>query len=426
MPTPIFICGAECGLATQGAAQPVSTVGHWSAVTGTPSVVTSGPSPMRSERCFRFNPSAATWNLQHTFASPIASPATIVARFYVYFATLPSSPTQLWAPSPTGNGATFDSGSSTIGAGSSGAVVGNGVAVTTGQWYRIDVKCVRDATQTIDVQVNGVAADQWAFASVAGTLTGFVLGPLTTETGDWYIDDLIVSQTSGDYPIGAGTVAGLYPNGDRNSGVGAPQHTYSAVNDFTKAGNANTSLAAAASETTSWQSLTNPLSTTIDTTKYIVGVTGLQTEHLVWTMEDMPSDAGSVNGVASVSTHHSASATGNAQILVFIDTSANVKDLAPVGNWAPPSSAGIDMSETTIITNYRCFTTGTSSGAFTVANINDLSCLWTNTDVNPDTILDGVCLEVDYVPLPAGRAKLQVVRNRIARTKTRPISGQLR
>jgi hypothetical protein len=204
MVTPVFICGAECNIAVTGTAS--NGTEHWAIFTGAgASVVTSGPATMRSARCFRFQTTGGNSILNHAFATAVASPATVVGRFYVYFATLPSVDTRLWITGPsTALSVAFKQSDSKIYAGGqAGALGATGVAVTTGQWYRIDVKAVLNTTRTCDVSVNGVACGQYSLAGqTASTSTSHQIGVQDLATADMYIDDIIISGTSADFPIG--------------------------------------------------------------------------------------------------------------------------------------------------------------------------------------------------------------------------------
>ncbi len=276
----------------------------------------------------------------------------------------------------------------------------SGVAVTTGTWYRVDVKAVLDNTATCDIQVDGTAGAQASVASTAGTGTGIQIGVGTAATADVYFDDIIVSGVSGDYPIGAGTVVGLYPSGDGT-------HVFSATGDFVYEA-AGAGVVSGATDT--WTHLVTPLATTVGAT-FMNDAAGATTEFLRWNFADLPASADTVNGVASVSTHHAASATANTQALFIRDVSGDVSEIAVLGgfnNATHTFTSGIDLSETTIVVVYKCQSAGTSTGAWTVANVNDLGALWGSTDVNPDAYIDGICLEVDYVPLVTAAYKRPV------------------
>lgn len=391
VPTPIFVCGAECGLAAVGTAG--VGVEHWSSVGGTaPTVVTAPPTP-RSARCYRFNPSAANSNLVFTFAAAIGSGGTAVGRCYVYFTTLPNSACSLLVflggTSASQRGAYFNSATTAIEAGSSTASLGGGgVVVKAGVWYRVDVKVVWAATHTVDVQVAvvdgpGKAVTQHSAAVAAETCTTVTIGNIAgTTTADYYIDDVIASGTSGDYPIGAGTVIGLYPASDGN-------HLYDAAGDFNDVGgNLN---ATSSAEIDTWRSLNKPCSTTINGTTFITNLLGASTEYLEWVFDPLPQrlpPTAQINGLMVVTCNHAASATAcvaGAQV-VEQGTTNDVYTLA-------------DFSEVTIVVAVKAYATSPAGGLWTKAKINNLRFRWgLSNDVNPDPILDAVCFEVDYVP----------------------------
>lgn len=400
VPTSTFICGAECGIAVVGA---LTTPGveHWSSVTAPASVVTSGPASMRSTRAFRFNPSTQSPSLTHTFTTAIASPATMVARFYVYFATVPNTSTGLLC-TPTGTyGVAYHQPSGQLRATNGSSFAAAGIAVTTGQWYRVDTKIKIDTTRTVDLSVDGVATTQFSEAGTAAAQTGFMLGSFATWTGDVYFDDVDVSGTSADYPIGAGTVAGLYPTADKPNSSTTPTdgnggHLYTLTTSFGKGAGGATNVGAQNAETTSWQSLQNPLSTTIGS-MVTEKVAGAGTQHMVWRMGTIPADATTVNGVMVVAATHSATATANTQSLILSTYSGGGGSPKFVYNLAALNIATITFP----IVVMPLSPAGAGSSAWTVASVNDVAARWGDSnDVNPVPSLDGVCLEVDYVPAP--------------------------
>lgn len=395
-PTPIFLCGAECGMASTGVAPPAGTIAHWTSMLGL-TAVTSGPTPMRSARCWRLQGTGiAAANIGHTLASAVASPATVVARFYIYFAVLP--PTNdgfIFQPSGSGStaGVWYQVSDSSIYARANTTNASTGFAVQTGVWYCIDVKTVHNSTVTCDMQVNGVAQAQASAAGSAGTVTTVTWRTAGTGVDDIYLDDMLVSGTSSDYPLGPGKCFGLYPVSD-----GA--HNFSTAGDFVyEAAGGNV----ATSATDTWTHLSNPLTTTVG--NFMNDAAGATSEYLCWVLDNLP-NVSRVNGVASVSCHHAASATANAQDLIIVDDSGTsgttvATEIAVLGSWgASVFNTGVDLSETTVVIVYECAASGTTTGAWTAANVNDLAVIWGATDVNPDAYIDGVCLEVDVV-LPA-------------------------
>lgn len=403
MPTPVFVCGAECGIAVVGT---VSTPGveHWSAVNGTaPTVVTSRPGPaMRSTRAFRFNPTAATSYLTHTFATSIASPATTVWRFYIYFTTLPSADTWLFSDN-TLAGVYFKQSDSKIYAvsGGGGVLGATGVAVTTGTEYRIDCKTVLNTTTTSDVQVDGVACGQASLSTSATSDPNIRVGNQSAVTADFYIDDIVVSGTSGDYPIGAGTVAGLYPVSD-----GTHQGAW-ATGTFGKSTSGATN--AASTDTDLWTSLDNPLVSTA-AGAWVSDLTGtVTTNNVTFVLGNLPANASTVNGAMFVFTLHAATTTASNHTFHLADTSASLGTTMYTGAF----------NVSTITIPIFVSNVDRSGTLFTPTSVNDVQVRFSSTDSNPDVYLDGVCMEVDYVAVAAIPNKILQVSQAVQRAAVR-------
>jgi hypothetical protein len=148
-----------------------------------------------------------------------------VSRCYVRFATLPSANFAILGTKSTTaqvGGAVFKQSDSKIYAGD--VVTPNfgasGVSVTTGVWYRIDVKVDTSANPwTIDVQVDGVACGQATRALAATTYNGIILGTDISVTCDMFFDDISASNTAGDYPLGAAYINHFIPTADGTHNV---------------------------------------------------------------------------------------------------------------------------------------------------------------------------------------------------------------
>jgi hypothetical protein len=206
--TPVFCCGFECGV----------TGAHW-----TPSLNTSfSTSIVRSgSRSGRANPTSSTGALTST-AFPSSS--LFVIRCYVYFATLPNATCELITTNAAPGsrvGAYFNSSDNKIYAGNSTSNLGaTGVTVSTGQWFRIDVKIdVSTSSWLIDVSVDGTSCGQRNNSAAPTSYTWLNLGTLTDVTQDIFFDDFIMSNTLTDYPIGAGVVYHFVPVSDGTHNV---------------------------------------------------------------------------------------------------------------------------------------------------------------------------------------------------------------
>lgn len=398
MPTPVFVCGAECGIAVVGTVSAVGTR-HFSSVTGTAPTVstTTFNSAGGGLRSFRFNPTAATSFLTHTFATAIGSPATMVGRFYVRFATLPSATTGL-----VFGAVYFHQPSSTLRGGeSAGATASAGAAVTTGVWYRVDFKRVFNTTTTADIQVDGVAQTQYSAASSAAPASQIFFGLADSCTADVFIDDLVVSGTSGDYPIGAGSVAGLYPSADGAHGGGWATGTFGkSTSGATNAANTDTDI---------WSSLDNPLVSTA-AGAWVSDLTGTVTTNYVnFVFGDLPAGASTVNGAMFVITLHCASTTASNHDFALADSTA--------GASASLLTGAFNVSTITIPIVVR--NTDRAGSAWTPTLVNDARFRFSSTDSNPDVYLDGVCMEVDYVAVAAIPNKIVMVGQALNRAAVR-------
>lgn len=219
MATPVFCCGFECGVSTA----------HW---TLTASASFSTTTVRSGARSLRVNPSNAVTGATGSYAFTASS--IMVARYYVYFSTLPNVGCYLNSILAGGASAAYGAFyDATVGQIFARASVGGngatGVAVTTGQWYRIDVKVDRtNNPHLVDVSVDGTACGQASHGITGATnITAMnICNPATGSwTGDVYFDDIFVSVTSADYPLGAGYVNHFISVADGT-------HNIAGANDF--------------------------------------------------------------------------------------------------------------------------------------------------------------------------------------------------
>jgi hypothetical protein len=226
--TPTWIEGFEHGVLSS------SGGGIVNSITGSPSVQSS--IKRTGSYAVRFNPTAATSRIDKTLSSAYV----LVARLYVYVATWPSANTEFLIGSHF-YGLQLTSTSGRIRAYMNGGTFNYLDGLTTGEWHRIDLRVDSSgATTYIDFQLDGTAATQSSSVRASAACTALYTGPGQTCTADIYVDDIVVSATSGDYPLGAGGVVGLSPNaaGTSNPGTGVMRDNGSAdVNDSTNPAN---------------------------------------------------------------------------------------------------------------------------------------------------------------------------------------------
>lgn len=209
--TPVFCCGFECGL--------LNAAGHFSSASGFSIDTTTKRTGSRSLKCLNV--------ASGIYSTCTYSPSFIlggVARAYFYFSVLPNVDVDLiFMDANTGvqqGSARFVASDSKIYArtNTNGAT---GVSVTTGAWYRIDMKYNVTANPNLcDVSVNGVACGQASQSAAAETINDFRLCmPTANSTMEVYIDDVIISNTLADYPIGAGYINHFIPTSDGTHNV---------------------------------------------------------------------------------------------------------------------------------------------------------------------------------------------------------------
>lgn len=218
MTSSVFACGFE-----EGVAGP-----HWTLGAAAPTFTTSSPiSGLRSLRCAPVSQSNCNALTVASFGVGL-----LIVRFRLRFTTLPSVSgfNILHLGSNTGTGV-FLGASNTITSSANGSTGSGGIVVVSGVVYAIDVKIdKRTNPWTADVQVNGVPCSQ-ATSGVAGStsaeqiLIGTQQGFGTAITADILFDDVLISTTEADYPIGPGFVDPFVPTADGT-------HNIAGVGDF--------------------------------------------------------------------------------------------------------------------------------------------------------------------------------------------------
>jgi hypothetical protein len=214
MSTPVFCCGFEC----RRAAGP----GHWSNWSSGGTKTIQATYARNGGYALRNQASAA---LQSYVAYTPGGYAYGVARFYLYFVSLPGADCPViaqWYPNAGGNVLLgYTQSTSSLCLGPYGAQVA-GPVVAAGVWYRIDLKAdVHANPHLYDWQVDGVAQTQVSVAAAASTVYAFDLGSYDPypSTFDIAYDDFVFSNTAADYPWGAGMIKGYVPTSDGTHSV---------------------------------------------------------------------------------------------------------------------------------------------------------------------------------------------------------------
>lgn len=228
MPTPVYLTGWEFGLFS------VSGSGLINTANGTPTVVATGRAP--GVYCAQVVHSAVATNFTPPYLPGAGTKTLLVFVIYIR-KSADNSNIIAYALSmnvTAGNQPRFSFQTTgevvvSIGnpiAGGSGTQTIVGPVVANDTWVRIDARVdVGNNPNTIDWMVNGVKQSQVSVAQTGTTFTGtpFTLGnSLTTQTMAYSWDDFVVSETSGDYPLGECVVLPILPGADgvHNAGSG--------------------------------------------------------------------------------------------------------------------------------------------------------------------------------------------------------------
>ena len=387
--TPVFACGFECGVLTNGASLPAV---HWRTIN---SLATIDTVTVRSgARSCRHN---ITTQEEYCLSSAFANTTVMVARIYVRFATLPNANACICSQTnaaPT-VGIFFRSSDSKLYCGSwdisNGFIFSTttGVSVTTGVWYRVDMKInVAANPWLIDGQIDGTALSQHSFANSAGIIANFCFGEFDTNvTRDMYYDDIVVSATAADYPIGAGHVDHFVPTSDGT-------HNIAGAGDFQRG---NTAVDILNATTTAFQLVDDvPLPTgTVDQADNIRGVAPANptTDYVECVFGPAPgisTPTVAPRAVEVALSHHQISTTVG-QMVVRLNDNGTVNDIFDTG-----ASAG----QTAYQYARKHYATAPTGGAWTVSagagNFNNIRMRFLAPDANPDQCLDAIMIEAEF------------------------------
>lgn len=165
------------------------------------------------------------WSKSH----PGTDPTVSVVSFYIKFTTLPVTDCRLFwfNTASAGDGRLWFNNSTTkfYVNFESTKVNGSdvGVALSTGVWYRVDLRVNVSATLlVIDCQIDGGTNVQVTYQDAStGTASAWEWGTDGgTPTYTAIVDEFVASATSGDYPIGAHKVLSVVPESDAASNYG--------------------------------------------------------------------------------------------------------------------------------------------------------------------------------------------------------------
>lgn len=387
MATPVFCCGFECGVLGS------TDIGqHWrTAGTSTPTISTS---TFRSgARSIRFNPTAQTSRLLLTTSGGTLSSNKWIGRFYVRFATLPNTTCDLFFNGE--DGVFFNASDNKIYAGYdvSGITLGaTGVSVTTGQWYRIDFKIDSSTSPHLtDVQVDGVACGQASSVSGGASFNSVIFGvSRATTTGDIFFDDVLISFTLADYPLGAGNVDHFVATSDGT-------HTSTSTNIVKGTVAAPTGGGAITSATTdafNWVNGVPLLGGATDNTRLINQQTASSAQYVEVKL-------GPASGISTPTAGPRAVEVITADRQASTATCDFITKLNDNGTENSIIARGVVAGSTTDRYARKHYATAPTGGAWTVAagagNFNNLKARFGySSDATPDVYWRGIMVEAEF------------------------------
>lgn len=380
MTTPVWLTGFEYGLATLV----TSGAGLTDVISGTELAVQTAVKRSGSY-ALQVNPAGLT---QTRILRALATPTYVVGRVYIRFGTLPSPEDTafIWATSTAGVGFAINvegTAAHRIYARVEGGTVQYGPEIVVDTWYRVDMKgyCNHATTQTLDWQVDGVSQTQATLVTAATTFTFFVIGNNGNNSANTYFDDIIVSTTSSDYPIGAGLIEGLRPSADGTHDNAANIMEDVDGNDI----DGITYMAFDKLDESPWISTANAdyvRQTDIGAANYCEIV--------------FPDTAYSrITGVVALLQYASASTSANTGGCIIIDEDATLTTVWGV------AGALADYSETSAFYKFKVLPT--PAGGWDAAAVNALKCRFGySDDADPDVYWLAIMLEVSVATAPIG------------------------
>ncbi|MBA3779861.1 MAG: hypothetical protein H0X16_11310 [Chloroflexi bacterium] len=356
-PTPVWLTGFEHGAVS------ASGGGLFTAVTGTGSAADSSMKRSGGYSLRIIDASGSANSVARTVSSP-----SLVARFAIRLASVPAANVSELVSfgASTGSRLALRYVAATqrlalrIGA---GADVPASSTVTAGTWYVIDLRYTVNANpRTADWRIDGTAQTAASGAEVAAASVNQVWfgSGVSADAYTVNFDDVLVSGTSADYPIGDGQVLAVRPDG-----MGVSSGAASFTHEDGSAAGASTYL----------RLDDDPLTSTTDQVRQI---TNAGTAYLELTFGN--TTANCLSGVAGVVAYHAGGSSANAGKTGIFD-----------GATERVLFSG-DMSETGL--SYRGGVVAPAGASWTRAALNGaVARIGYSTDTTPQPYWDGLLLE---------------------------------
>lgn len=380
--TPTFFSGAEGAMNMLNPAAGIAGItSEWTNGSG------SNPSPSTLQAntgtySWRYNPVAGTKWQRRTLAS---TPNTLVMSFAVRFTSLPDIDDQLLLIDDASGDISlmFDQSTSQLFV-RTHPLPGDideyqTGTITTGTWYTIDIAVDSSADPTVvQWRIDGVTQQRATVFQTADVMNYLAVGSSSGGvTADFYYDDIIMSETLTDYPIGQGKVRGYIPDSSGGSSFN--------LGDFKNKAGANIAVAA-----TNIQTYINRVpmdDNDNDVQQVVINAAG----YLRFGFTDTTESTAPI-GVQLEVVHIAAVGVDPN------DASLNLDDGGVLG----AAYTNADISSAGLYTNnVTTYATPPSGGTWTIAKLNALNARWGySADVDPIPILCDAMLEVAWADPP--------------------------
>ena len=394
MTTPVWITGFEHGVMSGNGG------GIFSAVSGVPVVTTA--IKRSGSYALRVTPTGAgAINARRNLS---ASVQIAVIRAYIY---IPSG----GIPTATASvlGWQITTAAQTVGltitsAGVARGSVGGGSAISgptlnVDQWYKIDLRAnITGTTWTLDWRIDDVAQTQatWSGQATTDSLQYLRMGSASTTVSlDVLLDDIVLSETSGDYPITAGSTELIKPTADGTHNAGTNVVENQAGSDI---GAVN-----------AWSLIDDiPMSTASEYIRQAANGSGNYAEV---SFGNMVNSSSSIFGAMAVLAYSSETTSSNTGATIV-----SKDDFATQTNVHGSDSVPADMSDGSTSDVY--YKSAIISGAVDTTTVNALKArVGFSTDATPDPYWINLAVEVAYVP----STSINVTVNQVTETDTAQI-----
>jgi hypothetical protein len=297
----------------------------------------------------------------------------------------------------TGAGVAFKQADSKLYPGFGNLTFGaDGVAVTTGVWYVVNLK-VNSSTNpwTIDLKVDSTATTQLTNATAGASNTQYWFGSPRGDinvTMDAFFDDIVITNTAVDYPIGDGHVDPFVLIADGT-------HNIAGSADFQRG---NTGVDILNATTTAYQLVDDvPLPTAVDAADCWLGLAPANpatdyVEGIFGPAPGISTPTVAPRAVEVVLAHHQI-ATTVGQMQVKLNDNGTLDTTFDTG-----AAAGV----TTLRYARKHYATG-PAGAWVIGgggngDFTDLRVRFFAPDANPDQCLDAIMIEAEFAPAVSG------------------------